>query len=93
MAKRRKTARTRKVSSKPARRPRPRRTGKSDEADAMQVLAAVLVIVLIGFAIYFYQVDVKPMQAPMAPPTAMAPSPPPPAAPMAPAAPSPAPTK
>lgn len=58
MAKKRKTARTGKVvRTKPRRRPAKR--GASGDTDPMNIVAAVLVVILIGLGIYFYQASQK----------------------------------
>jgi hypothetical protein len=66
MAKKRKTSRSRKAARpKTARREASRRRGKGGEADPMHVMAALLVLVLVGVGIYFYQLNHQPAGAAM----------------------------
>jgi hypothetical protein len=58
MAKKRKPSRSRKAARpKTARRKASRRRGAGGEADPMHVAAALLVLVLVGIGIYFYQAN------------------------------------
>ncbi len=60
MAKKRKTSRSRKPArARPARRQASRRRSKVDDADPMHIIAALLVLALFGFGIYFYQISHK----------------------------------
>ncbi len=84
MAKRRKAVRRTARRPKAARRKGARRKGSDDET--LNIIAALLVVVLIGLGIYFYQMTQKPASTGMtsSPPAATT-SAPAPAAPMAPA--------
>jgi hypothetical protein len=89
MAKRRKARSARKASrARPARRRTTRR--KSDADETMNIIAALLVVVLIGLGIYFYQLNQKPGATGMSnkPPATVTTAAPKPAAPGAPAAPA-----
>jgi len=58
MAKKRKTSHSRKAARPTtARRQASRRRGKGGEADPMHVMAALLVLVLFGLGIYYYQAN------------------------------------
>jgi hypothetical protein len=63
MAKKRTTSRSRKASRpktgavKAGARRQPARPRKGGEADPMHVVAALLVLILVGFAIYLYQAN------------------------------------
>jgi hypothetical protein len=73
MAKKRKTSRSRKAARpKTARRQASRRRGAGGEADPMHVAAALLVLVLVGIGIYFYQLNHKPGDAATTSPPAVA---------------------
>jgi hypothetical protein len=74
MAKKRKTSRSRKPARpRTARRKAARRRGKSEAADPLHIIAALLVLVIFGLGIYLYQLSYKPAGTAMnAPPVAMA---------------------
>ena len=60
MAKKRRTSRSRKVAKpRASARKRTARRGKAGETDPMNVIAALLVLVLVGLGIYFYQLNHK----------------------------------
>ena len=72
MAKKRKTSRARKAARpKTARRTTARRRGKADDADPMHIVAALLVLALIGLGIYFYQANHQEVASTSNPPVAM----------------------
>lgn len=56
MAKRRKAVRRKAAKAKPARRSRSK---KSDPDETMNIIAGILVVILIGLGIYFYQANQK----------------------------------
>jgi hypothetical protein len=76
MAKRRKAVRRKARRPKAAARRRgARRKGSDDET--LNIIAAILVVLLIGLGIYFYQINDKPAATGMTsnPPAASAPAP------------------
>jgi hypothetical protein len=73
MAKKRKTSRTRKASrAKASARRKPVRRSKGDDTDPMQIVAALLVLILVGLGIYLYQLNNKPIGAATVHPPAVA---------------------
>jgi capsular polysaccharide biosynthesis protein len=56
MAKKRKMVRRKAAKAKPARRSRSK---KSDPDETMNIIAGILVVILIGLGIYFYQTTQK----------------------------------
>jgi hypothetical protein len=72
MAKKRKTSLAGKAARpKTARRTAARRRGKADDADPMHIVAALLVLALIGLGIYFYQANHQEVASTSNPPVAM----------------------
>ena len=69
MAKKRKAAR-RTAKAKPAQRRRASRRKSSDAEETMNIIAGILVVILIGLGIYFYQANQKAGALP--PPTQVA---------------------
>ena len=70
MAKKRKAVRRKAAKAKPARR-RSRSKSVSDAEETMNIIAGILVVVLIGLGIYFYQTTQKKTGA-IEPPTQVA---------------------
>jgi len=74
MAKKRKVARRRTVKrakrAKPAARRRSAKSGMSPD-ETMNMIVALLVVVLIGLGIYFYQTNQKPAKTGMIAPAAV----------------------
>ena len=68
MAKKRKMVRRKATKAKPARRRSARKSGDAEET--MNIIAGILVVVLIGLGIYFYQANQKAGSLP--PPTQVA---------------------
>ena len=73
MAKKRKTSRTRKASRpKASARRKASRRSKGDDTDPMHIVAALLVLALIGLGIYLYQLNNKPQGVATGTPPAVA---------------------
>jgi hypothetical protein len=59
MAKKRKAVRRKAAKAKPARRRARRSKSASDAEETMNIIAGILVVILIGLGIYFYQANQK----------------------------------